>query len=331
MLEKDSHEYYSELSAKYLSGNASVAEVQELESWVSAKSENKEQFVEDKKVWLLTQIEQNRQAIDVAEQWKQMQAQLSKKEAKTVSMQPKKQRTKWWSIAATIALVLVGSWVYFTYFKTNEIYIVNQENEPQQIELSDGSKVILNQAATLRFTIGEQRKVELTGDAFFDVKRDENLPFVIQADEVEVEVLGTSFYVDSRAQETAIEVIVESGKVAVRAKGQEQILNPNEQAVYSKVNQSLAKQNNEDQNFNSLKTNILKFENANLEEVVSTLERQYNADIRLTSEALKECEIDATFKDKSLDAVLAILSSTFGIEVTQRNEEIILSGVCSVE
>ncbi|MEN0051588.1 MAG: FecR domain-containing protein, partial [Bacteroidota bacterium] len=244
MSKKDTNEYYANLAAKYLSGNTTPAEVQELEAWVSTNSDNKEQFEEYKKVWLLTKIEQNRKAIDIAGNWQQVQQQLVEKEAKVVPLQPKKQRINWLSIAATIALVLIGSWVYFTYFQNQELYITNTQNEPQTIELADGSEVILNQAASIRFIIDKQEKqraVELTGDAFFEVVRDEKMPFVIQAAEVEVEVLGTAFYVDARAEEDAIQVMVASGKVAVRADEKEQVLNPNEQAVYSKSTQLLEK------------------------------------------------------------------------------------------
>jgi len=334
MQKKDTNDYYLELAAKYLSQNTTPAEVQELEAWVSARRENKEQFIEYKKVWLLTKIEENKKAIDVTKKWKETEHQLfsKKEEAKIIPFKPKKHPKRWLSIAATITLLLVGSWLYFTYFQVNEIYIANTQNEPQTIELSEGSQVILNQESSVRFTIDKKEKrrsVELTGDAFFEVAKDENLPFVIQAADVEVEVLGTAFYVDARAQEDAIQVIVESGRVAVRANEEEQVLTPNEQAIYTKSTQSFEKQNNEDDNFNALKTNTLAFENASLEIVVFALNRQYNANVRLGNEALKDCEIDATYKDKSLDAILTILSSTFGIEIVKSNEEIVLSGRCN--
>lgn len=334
MSEKDTNEHYANLAAKYLSGNSTQAEVQELEAWVSVHSENKEQFEEYKKLWLLTKIEQNRKAIDVADNWQQVQQQLFEKEARVIPLQTKKQSRKWLSIAATIALVLVGGWAYFTYFQNQELYFANAQNEPRTIELADGSQVILNQASSIRFSIDKkekQRAVELTGDAFFDVAREEKMPFKIQAANVEVEVLGTSFYVDARAKEDAIQVMVESGKVAVRTNESEQILNPNEQAIYSKVTQKLTKQSNEDNNFNALKTNTLTFEDASLEDVVFALNRQYNSNINLSNEALKDCKIDATYKDKSLNAILAILSSTLGIEVEQNGEGIVLSGACDSE
>ena len=332
MAEKDTNEYYANLAAKYLSGNSTRVEVQELETWVSAHSENKEQFEEYKKLWLLTKIEQNRKAIDITGNWQQVQQQLSEKEAKIVPLQTKKQSRKWLSIAATVALVLVGSWVYFTYFQTQETYIVNTENKPQNIELADGSQAILNQATSIRFSINKKEKkrsVELEGDAFFDVARDESMPFIIQTSDVEVEVLGTSFYVDARMVRDAVQVIVESGKVAVRTNENEQILNPYEQVIYNKSTKELVKQDNEDNNFNALKTKTLTFENTSLTEVVFALNRQYNAKIRLGNEALENCKIDATYKDKSLDAILTILSSTLGVEVVRNSEEIVLSGTCN--
>lgn len=332
MQKKDTNEHYANLAAKYLSGNTTPAEVQELESWVSADQENKAQFEGYKKVWLLTKVEQDKAAIDVAGNWQQVQKQLFKEEAKVVPLKPKKQSRKWLSLAAAVTLVLVGSWVYFTYFQTQESYISNTQNQPQIIELADGSQVILNQASSIRFTINKkakQRTAEFEGDAFFEVKRDEKMPFLIQAADVEVEVLGTSFYIDARMKEEAIQVIVESGKVAVRANEKKQILSPNEQAIYTKSTQILEKQNNEDNNFNALKTNVLTFENTSLEEVVFALNRQYNADIRLGDETLQNCKIDATYKDKSLEAILTIISSTFGIEVEQSETGVILSGNCN--
>lgn len=320
---------FPELIYKYLSGNASDAEVQSLEAWVLADSKNKKEFIAFKKAWILSGMKEDQSTINVEQLWKETSGKVFS-EAKTVSLKPRQSRRTWLSIAATISLLLVAAFWFFQTKGTTPM-VVKALNEIENFNLPDGSKITLNQSSTLSYTFLEndkKRKVDLKGDAFFEVARDEQNPFIINTEGIEVEVLGTSFYVDGREQEDAIVVIVQSGSVAVRYGSKETVLKNNEKAIFRKNTQTLEKVQNEDANYKSIQTNILTFENSKLEEVVFALNRHFNADISIENEVLKNCELTAVYENKSLDALLKIIEESIrGVEVKQLGNKITLNGL----
>ncbi|MDZ7690866.1 MAG: FecR domain-containing protein [Balneolaceae bacterium] len=96
--------------------------------------------------------------------------------------------------------------------------IQTARGERASMEFSDGSRVILNSMSTLRFPKvfeGTKRELHLEGEAFFQVAHNKERPFVVHANGVEVNVLGTEFNVNSYRENEAVEVVVREGKVAV--------------------------------------------------------------------------------------------------------------------
>lgn len=326
MEEQDQQNYYSRLISRYLSGETNAAEQQELEQWVLADSKNKKRFISFKKAWMLSGMrEQENVPVDKA--WKATASELFP-EAKVRKLSF---GNNWLRIAAAVVLLIICGTLLFQQFRQEEPFTAQTTDVTMPYDLADGTRVTLNKSSSIRFleeNDAGERKVELTGDAFFDVARDESAPFVITAQEIEIEVLGTSFYVDSRSDQTLSQVMVESGRVAVRAGEQEVVLNANEQAIYDKNTNRLIKQTNEDDNYLSLKSGELVFKNTPLEEVVFALNRYYNAKIIIEGEGIKRCSVTSTFKNKTLITVLEILEASFGIQYNQRGEEIILTGSC---
>ena len=146
------------------------------------------------------------------------------------------------------------------------------------MDLADGSIVTLNRYSTLIWDKAQKTKraVSLEGDAFFDVARDEARPFVISTGPVEIEVLGTSFYVDARVDQALVDVVVESGQVAVRAGTEEVIIGANEKASFNKNTGTLEQAINDDPHYNSVKTQTLHFENSGLDEVARALGQAFS-------------------------------------------------------
>ena len=331
MANPEINNHYSDLISRYLSGNASDAQVAELEAWVMADPENKEQFIAFKKAWMLAGMEQEIETIDVEAAWQKTAGELFD-QGKVVEMRPKSNRRVWLSIAAAIALIFVASFWFLRNNGVEEPMFVQANEEIQSFDLADGSKITLNQASTLSYSVDEetgQRKVELDGDAFFEVARDEARPFVIQTQMIEVEVLGTSFYVDSRKDLDEIQVIVKSGKVAVRSDSAEEILIADEKAVYDKNSGKLTKIVNRDVNYMSIRSDTLKFEDTRLEDVAFALNRRYKSKISIQSEELKDCPFNGVYPNRSLEFILQIIElGNPKVRIERRGEEIILTGEC---
>ncbi|KAA3634730.1 MAG: DUF4974 domain-containing protein [Bacteroidetes bacterium] len=325
MADEQKHIEHFDLVVKYLSGEASDSEVKLLEAWVLESAGNKAAFNEIRQAWLMSGIQENHLGIDVDEEWNSVEEVLFSN-GKVVKMQPRRGFGRYMGIAAAvIALVAVALWV----FLPNGGSVISTEDQVVVNELPDGSQVSLNQYAMVAVKADfdeEERRVQLKGDAFFEVERDPEKPFIVATDEVEVKVLGTSFYVDSREELPKIEVIVESGVVEVSAKGNSIILNAGETGTYNKTTEELLKQSNEDENFLAWKTDTIIFENEPLDIVIHSLNRKFHSQIEMDIRDTSKCYINTTFENKSLEAILKIIEKTHGISTRREGDRIIFTG-----
>lgn len=320
----------TELAIKYLSGSASDAEMKELEDWVVSDPANRDHFIQLKQAWIWSGLNQKTVAVDEAPAWDTIQKALQVQTPTTTSSSRKVYPLpgRWFSVAAALALVVASAIWILTGLDPGSLDLIAQ-HEPVEKILPDGSKVILNRQAILSYEfdkVSGTRKATLEGDAFFDVARDEAHPFVIMTQEIMVQVLGTSFYVDGRPGEDEVTVIVESGEVSVGKKGQKVLLKAGEQSVYEKASSQLTRRPNSDQNYKGWISNTLQFEKMQLDEVIEVLNRHYHAKITLATPSLKDCEWTATLRDKSLEATIRIVENTLGLEANHQDDQIILSG-----
>lgn len=329
MKEENKNIDYLELSSKYLSGNATDAEVQLLEAWVLETPDNKKEFLALRQTWLKSNTKVIDKALNVDAEWELIQKQLSP-QTKVVPLKPKRTGTLL-KIAAAVAVLVAASLWLFRPTNSGDNLTVFSKSEVKEQALTDGSQIALNQFSTASYSIGADgsRQVQLKGDAFFDVARDTNHPFIINTQEVNITVLGTSFYVDSRDQQDKIQVIVTSGTVAMEVGNQKVILTKGEVGTYLKSSQQLSEQTNMDPNFLAWKTKRLVYKNERLEKVVYDLNRTFHAQVSLADPDLKNCPITATYQDKSLNAILRIIEKTLTLKATTNGQQTVISGTCN--
>ena len=333
MQNQEINQHIHQLISRYLSGNVTEDQVRELEEWVAARPENKHVFMEMKQAWMLTGMSKNTTDVNIEAAWRGVSNQVFDQD-NVVPLTSTFNRRRWMSIAASMVLLATASFLIYQFIADQPTHYLAAANQSEEILLADGSQVVLNRSSSLRYGTDKkdnQRQVELQGDAYFNVARDESRPFIINTDDVEIQVLGTSFYVDARSAQDQVHVIVESGKVAVRTDSMEHILVAGEKAVFNKKNLKLEKLINEDGNFNSIKTNTLVFEKSPLSTVIHDLNRQYNVNIQLASKQLSSCELTSTFQDKSLPAILEIIKSSLGINIRQSQNQILFEGNCTID
>lgn len=177
-----------------------------------------------------------------------------------------------------------------------------------QLVLPDGSKVWLNAASSIRYPTvftGTQRKVEITGEAYFEVARNEALPFIVSINkETEVQVLGTHFNINSYDNEESINTTLLEGSVRVKNKGGDMILKPGQQAKVS-GNEKMRLMNGVDiEKVMAWKNGVFNFEDASLQEVMRQLERWYDIDVVYEKNIPKLEFFGKMGKDLPLSAVL---------------------------
>ena len=189
-----------------------------------------------------------------------------------------------------------------------------------QLKLADGTKVWLNSLTRLRFPVtfaGEERKVYLTGEAYFEVARDSVHPFIVATDEgMEVKVYGTEFNVDTYRKGTVKTTLV-NGKVGIRvsATGEEMRLSPNQMALFTKATQSIQVENVDSYGVVAWKDGKFVFEDEPIEEIMERLSRWYDVKVFYANERIKKhtfTGIITRFAD--ISDVLHLMEETAAVE-----------------
>ena len=194
--------------------------------------------------------------------------------------------------------------------------------------LPDGSHVWLNSGSVLKYPnafIDGVRQVTLSGEAFFDIVKDEVHPFLVKAGKMHIEVKGTRFNVINYPDETVSELILESGSVRLysgNSKDNKAITNikPGEHAVFDTVTNKLSISDVDVRKYTSWKDGVLIFRDDHMEEVVRKLDKWFNVEIILKSPELKEYVYTATYRDETLPQILELLkiSAPIKYNITER-------------
>jgi ferric-dicitrate binding protein FerR (iron transport regulator) len=224
-----------------------------------------------------------------------------------------------------VLFFVAGSWlIYSLYSKTGDTTLTADLQVREEI-LPDGSEITLNKNTVLTYSSkfgDEVRNLKLKkGEVFFKVKRDEAKPFVIQADDVEVRVLGTSFNVKHSDGQT--EVIVETGVVRVKL-GADSVELHKDQKVTISGGGKLRVAENTDQLYNYYVTKQLVADNTPLWRVVAALNEIYGAEISIEGDEIKNLPLNATFKEESLENILHVICDTFRLKMVRNGKQIIL-------
>ena len=151
-----------------------------------------------------------------------------------------------------------------------------------QIELPDGSLVWLNAASSLRFPsafVGNERKVSMTGEAYFEIAKSRSMPFVVTVDDAEIRVLGTHFNVMAYNEEPAVKTTLLQGAVKFESGFSSCLLKPGQQAKLSKEGQLKVADDANLEEVMAWKNGNFHFEGASIETVMGQLSRWYNVDV----------------------------------------------------
>jgi len=161
------------------------------------------------------------------------------------------------------------------------------------LQLADGTKVWLNSESVLRYPvqfIGNERRVELTGEAYFEVTRNEKVPFLVESGEQTVKVLGTQFNISSYTENPIIYTTLVKGSVEVFAKNKpqlKQILVPNEQTAINKADDQISKRVVDTYKYVAWKDGRFVFDDQTLGEIMNTLSKWYDVDVTFASNELR--------------------------------------------
>lgn len=248
----------------------------------------------------------------------------------------------WIRLVASVILVIGLGYLY--YYKQSNNLIQQQPivhitkttggGEKLSLTLADGTKVKLNSGSTITFPesfAGNTREVTLVGEAFFDVTKNAQKPFIVKSRDLSTTVLGTSFNVNAYKDHQKVSVTVVTGKVGIRGKKGEAFLNPNEQGMFNRDQESISKTEVNVANFIQWKDGIIYFDDITLKEAMRKLERWYGVTFVFENEKSGECHISGTYDNEALSAVLeSIIYVKKGLQYEYlENHKILIKGNCS--
>nr|WP_315175109.1 FecR domain-containing protein [uncultured Flavobacterium sp.] len=203
-----------------------------------------------------------------------------------------------------------------------------------ELQLSDGTVVHLNSGTTLKYPVkfiaGENRQVFLDGEAFFDVTKDKKHPFVVNADKLNVRVLGTHFNVSSYPEDAQTDVVLVEGSVGLY-RGNETfdatkntILKPGFKGSFNKNDGSIATKAVNTGVYTSWMQGRLTFRNMSFRDISKKLERHYNVTIETQNKKLADEKFYASFGDEPIEKVLSYFNDIHGINYVIKNNEIVI-------
>jgi len=321
-----------EIFERYIQNRASPQEVKRLCLWIK---NNKEILL-----WLEQQILTSSSIIDNEVQMrmlKNIEAKIfSNKEENKASIKQINIRFRFDKLIRVAALfilpVLTAAGVYLYMSKTENstapLIIAVDRGQKASITLPDGSKAWLNSQSKLTYKKDfnvKKRELYLDGEAYFEVAKNRNKPFIVKSNDISVEALGTAFSVKAYNEDYIVSSILMSGKVKVTTQDGESILLPNEKIVYDKsTHKTTQSKVTNATDYSGWIHNKYKFEDASLSEIAKTIQRIYNVELIFTSDKLKNLHYTGTINNNSLESVLNIICITSPVSFKINNQQVFL-------
>ncbi len=248
---------------------------------------------------------------------------------------PQYRMLKAMAVAATLlGIFLVAGWWYTL---PTDIHIQTGFGETRTVQLPDGSTVLLNANSQLTYANNwsdtSQRHVQLEGEAFFKVSHHEirtasgnrAVKFVVHADDINVEVVGTEFTVKNRHSFT--QVALYKGKVQLQTtKNQDRlVMKPGETAEFNKAQGDLSLQTQPTETVWAWNQNKLIFKEATLQEVAQTLQDNYGLTLTFTQDSLAGKQFTGEVSEGKIEVLLTAIAETFDCKIQRKENQVILS------
>lgn len=313
-----------ELIAKYLSGQCSEAESIELQKWTEARKENKETFEQMEKSW--DNIPFNNYEPNIESALNKVSARLpEQKQKRTIS------RSTWLSIAAVLVVGLGLFGVYNSMSrKIQFIEVANLTNTTKQVILPDGSIIALSKDSELKYPeifAADIRKIQFSGEAYFDIETNKEKPFVIESGIAITKVLGTEFNLKALKSDSLVKVTVTEGLVSLNINSKEAkkevLVEVGEVGKLDVVNRQVTKEKNSDLNFMAWKDGKLSFENKALKDALEELSSYYKKDFIAPAE-LKDELFNGYFDSMNIDEAKSHLEMLLEVSIVAKGDILVL-------
>lgn len=300
-----------------------------LNEWLKADPANAEDYARVNKIaYLGLVLREHRSELAKLHGYQRL---LNKERLETTSL------TQWrplqWAAASLVCGILTISAVAYWQFSSRDRYVV-QHGEQRSVTLSDGSHMVVNTDSEVKVLYDDTARIIVLprGEAFFDVAKIPDRPFIVRAGDMQIQAIGTKFSVRREGADTR--VVVTAGRVRVsRDSGSgadTRDLVPGQQLQVGSTASELPQVVRVDaKRMTSWSSGAIEFEDATLSDVVSEVNRYTSKRFVIVDPALKQIRLTGQFKVGDMKSVQFALRDRFGIEAKEGEDQIRLASTHS--
>ena len=321
---EEENKHIDELIANYLTEGLDKNALDELKTWIAASAENQQYFIRQREIWFSAVCREAASVYDKDKAFENFRTRVeSQKEIQSTSRRGFS-LSALWRYAAVVAIIIAVGCISYWQGEVNvkdtfaDISVEAPLGSKTKLYLPDGTLVWLNAGSRMTYSQGfgvDNRKVELEGEGYFEVKRNEKIPFFVKTKDLQLQVLGTKFNFRDYPEDHEVVVSLLEGKVGLNnllREEKEAVLSPDERAVLNKANGLLTVESVTASNASQWTDGYLFFDEELLPDIAKELERSYNVKIHIANDSLKTFRFYGNFvrREQNIQEVLEALAST---------------------
>lgn len=330
-------EHIDNLIITYLTNGLDKDAQNELKEWIAASADNEKYFMQQQEIWFSAVSSKEEAIYNKDKAFRQFKKRIANQNMTSKTVRKQLRMSVFWRYAAVVAILCMVS--YFSYRRGevsikeafSDIVVEAPLGSRTKLNLPDGTSVWLNAGSRIVYSQGfgvEDRNVKLTGEGYFEVKRNEKIPFFVQTNSLQVKVLGTKFNFRDYPDDMEAIVSLSEGKVSLNnllKNENEAFLQPNERVVLDKKNGYMHVEA-VTINASEWTNGYLFFDEELLPDIIKELERSYNVKIHIANDSLKTFRFYGNFvyREQSIKEVLDVLSATQKVHYTIEERNITL-------
>ena len=321
---EEENKHIDELIANYLTEGLDKNALDELKTWIAASAENQQYFIRQREIWFSAVSREAASVYDKDKAFENFRNRVeSQKEIQSTSRRGFS-LSALWRYAAVVAIIIAVGCISYWQGEVNvkdtfaDISVEAPLGSKTKLYLPDGTLVWLNAGSRMTYSQGfgvDNRKVELEGEGYFEVKRNEKIPFFVKTKDLQLQVLGTKFNFRDYPEDHEVVVSLLEGKVGLNnllREEKEAVLSPDERAVLNTANGLLTVESVTASNASQWTDGYLFFDEELLPDIAKELERSYNVKIHIANDSLKTFRFYGNFvrREQNIQEVLEALAST---------------------
>ncbi len=316
-----------DLLGKRLARETTAEEDLAVQNWLKESPDNEQYFNDFQWVWAQTHGIKATKQVDTEGALQKLHQRMDALPA----LKPVRKPTQIFNLSFIMkvaAVFLVGIFIYNQFSKPETPVVLTASVAPKTDTLTDGSVITLNKKSALALSERynkRERRMKLTGEAYFQVAHNTERPFVVEVQDLEVVAVGTAFNIDNNTDARYTDVMVTEGKVKVSSPTQTVYAERGETAIYDSQTGTILLEKRGNENKIAYKTRQFRFDETPLSIVVAEISKAYQVNIIFKNKGLESCPVVVSFDNKPLEDILTVLSTTCGFTFERVGDDILLS------